>query len=310
VRRASWLPVALVLAASDALAAAPRELSAARATALERSLRELAAEGGASYGIYFKDLRSGRSIRIGAEKTMHAASTMKVPVMLEALRRVDRGSLKLRQQIPVRNEFKSVIDGSPFSLTLDPKGVDGPTMARLGRSASLEFLMTEMIAHSSNLAANVLLSRLEPAHVQQFTDALGARGMKVRRCLEDGKAFERGLSNETDAAALGVLMEAAVRSPRLSRRSRAKAWQILRAQRFNEQIPTGIPRAAGAVVGHKTGTISSVQHDAAVVRLKDGREYVLVLLANDFGANEAGRQRVYEVTRRMSLAVYEAMTAR
>jgi hypothetical protein len=40
--------------------------------------------------------------------------------------------------------------------------------------------------------------------------------------------------------------------------------------------------------------MSSVQHDAAVVRLPDGREYVLVLLANDFGANEEGRRKVVE----------------
>jgi beta-lactamase class A len=309
VKRRALLALALALAAGDAFAARPRELSAARAAALEKELRALAADGGASYGIYFKDLRSGRTIRIGAEKTMHAASTMKVPVMLEALRRVDRGALKLRQPLPVRNEFRSVVDGTPFSLTLDA-GVEGPTMAYLGRNASLEFLLKEMIARSSNLATNVLLSRLGPANVQQFVDGLGARHMKVRRCLEDGKAFEKGLNNETDAEALGVLMEAAVRSPKLSRRSRNKAWEILKAQTFQEQIPAGIPRAAGAVVGHKTGTISSVQHDAAVVRLKDGRQYVLVLLANDFGANEAGRQRVYEFTRRMSLAVFEAMTAR
>ncbi len=312
---------ALALLASDSFAAAkprprapsrPVGLTPARLASLEKALRELAGEGGASYGIYFKELASGRTIRLAADRPMHAASTMKVPVMLEALRRVDRGALKLRQKLPVRNEFESVVDGSPFSLTLDskPDGPEGPTKALLGRSASLEFLLREMITRSSNLAANVLLARLGPASVQQFVDALGAHGMKVRRCLEDGKAFDKGLNNETDADSLGVLMEAAVRSPRLSSRSRRKAWEILKAQRINDQIPTGIPRAARAVVGHKTGTISSVQHDAAVVRLKDGREYVLVLLANDFGASESGRQRVYETTQRMSLEVFEAMTAR
>jgi beta-lactamase class A len=62
-------------------------------------------------------------------------------------------------------------------------------------------------------------------------------------------------------------------------------------------------------VGHKTGAISSVQHDAGVVRLPDGREYVLVLLANDFGASEVGRGKVIDAARRMSRAVWEAMIA-
>jgi beta-lactamase class A len=78
---------------------------------------------------------------------------------------------------------------------------------------------------------------------------------------------------------------------------------------FNGQIPAGLHPQSGAVVGHKTGSISSVQHDAAVVRLPDGREYVLVILANDFGANETGRGRVVEASRKISRAVWEAMIA-
>jgi beta-lactamase class A len=104
-------------------------------------------------------------------------------------------------------------------------------------------------------------------------------------------------------------MEAAVRTPKLSPAARAKAWEILTGQTFNDQIPAGLHPQSGAVVGHKTGSISSVQHDAAVVRLPDGREYVLVLLANDFGANETGRKRVVETSRTMSRAVWDHMVA-
>jgi beta-lactamase class A len=104
-------------------------------------------------------------------------------------------------------------------------------------------------------------------------------------------------------------MEAVVRTPKLSAAAKAKAWEILIGQTFNEEIPAGLHPQSGAVVAHKTGSISSVQHDAAVVRLPDGREYVLVLLANDFGANEAGRERVYAAARKMSRAVWEAIIA-
>lgn len=304
------LPIAVLVAAAllGGRPATAAGLSRAAAAKLESKLRALAGEGPAAYGIYFKDLRGGRTIRIGADRMMHAASTMKTPVMLEVLRRVDRKTLRLHDQLPVNNEFKSVVDGSSFSMNLDP-AVEAPLIAKLGQRASVEFLTREMIVHSSNLAANILLSHLGPASVQRFTNAMGARTVKVRRALEDSKAFEKGLNNETDAAGMGVVMEAARRSRKLSRAAHAKAWEILTGQTLNEQIPAGIPQDAGAVVGHKTGSISSVQHDAAVVRLRNGREYVLVLLANDFGANEEGRKRVIEQTRRMSHAVWEAMTA-
>ena len=166
-----------------------------------------------------------------------------------------------------------------------------------------------MIVRSSNVATNLMLGLCPPKDVQHFVDALGAPGVKVRRMVEDTKAFEAGISNETDAEGMAVLMEAAVRSPKLSAEARRLAFEILAAQELNDQIPAGIPKQAGAVVAHKTGSISTVQHDVAFVRLPDGREYVLVLLATDFGANEEGRKRVVETTRKMSRAVWEAMIA-
>ena len=284
------------------------ELNAAKLQDLKRALDAIAESSGARFGIVFKDLGSGLSLSKNSSVSMHAASTMKTPVMLEVLRRVDEGSLKLTDELPVKNEFRSLVDGSPFSIGLEPE-TDGPTMAFLGKTAPLEFLLGEMIIRSSNLATNLVLSRVGPEAVQKFTDAFGAKTVKVRRCVEDSKAYEKGLNNETDAAGMAVVMEAAVRTPKLSGAAKAKAWEILTGQVFNDQIPAGLHPQSGAVIGHKTGSISSVQHDAAVVRLPDGREYVLVILADGFGANAEGRTRVVEASRKMSRAVWEAMIA-
>jgi beta-lactamase class A len=282
-------------------------LDAAKTAALRATLDSIADGSGARFGIWFKDLASGLSLSKNPSLVMHAASTMKTPVLLEVLRRVDAGTMKLSDELPVKNEFKSLVDGSTFSIGLEES--DGPTMKKLGGTATLEFLVTEMIVRSSNLATNLVLSLIGPAEVQAFTDALGAPTVKVRRCVEDSKAFDKGLNNETDAAGMGTVMEAAVRSPRLSAAARSKAWEILTGQTFNEEIPAGLHPQSGAVVGHKTGSISSVQHDAAIVRLPDGREYVLVLMADDFGANEEGRERVYAAAKKMSRAAWEAMIA-
>ena len=282
-------------------------LTPAKARELEGVLRGIAAASGGRFGIYAKDLTTGSFVSSNPSLSMHAASTMKTPVLLEVLRRVDAGTLNLSNEVPVKNEFKSLVDGSPFSNGLEEN--DGPTMKKLGGKATLEFLVTEMIVRSSNLATNLVLSLVGPENVQAFTDALGAPTVKVRRCVEDSKAFDKGVNNETDAAGMAAVMEAAVRSPKLSAAARAKAWEILTGQTYNEEIPAGLHPQSGAIVGHKTGSISSVQHDAAVVRLPDGRPYVLVLLANDFGANEEGRRKVTDAARKMSRAVWEAMIA-
>lgn len=286
-------------------APAPGALSEAKLRALRARLEALAAGGGATYGIAFKDLAGGGTIQLDARKTMHAASTMKTAVLLEVLRRVDAGTLDLAREVDVKNEFRSVVDGSAFSVGLDPE-TDGAVAAKVGAKATLELLTREMIVRSSNLATNLVLTLVGPENVQRLCDDLGAPTVRVVRCVEDSKAFDRGLNNETDAVGMAALMEAAVRSPKLSASAKAKAWEILSGQVFNDQIPAGLHPQSGAVVGHKTGTISSAQHDAAVVRLPDGREYVLVLLATDFGKNEEGRRRVVETTKKMSRAVWDA----
>ena len=286
-------------------------LNDAKRDELKGRLQEIAgakAAGGATYGVVFHDLSSGERIALAADRTMHAASTMKTPILLEVMRRVDAATLRLEDEIPVANRFASIVDGSPFELEIE-KETDGPTAEKLGKKAPLGFLIREMIIRSSNLATNIVLSLVGPQPVQELLAELGASTVHVRRCVEDTKAYEKGLNNETDAAGMATVMEAAVRSPKLSPRSRAKIWEILTAQTFNDQIPAGLHPQSGAVVGHKTGDISSVQHDAAVVRLPDGREYVLVLLATDFGANEEGRKSVIETTKKMSRAVWEAMIA-
>ncbi len=293
-----------------ALPGAPRPsgLTSAKAAALGTALDALSVEGKATFGIVVKDLGTGVTVKRNATTTMHAASTMKTAVLLEALRRVDAGTLSLSMETPVIDCFTSVVDGSPFRLELDPED-DGRLVPFVGKSARVDFVAREMIVRSSNLATNLMIGLCPPKEVQAFVDALGAPSVKVRRMVSDEKAFEAGFSNETDAEGMAALMEAAVRSPKLSAGARRLAFEILAAQEHNKQIPAGIPRQSGAVVAHKTGEISRVQHDAAVVRLPDGREYVLVLLATDFGANEEGRKRVVETTRKMSRAVWEAMIA-
>lgn len=283
----------------------PSGLDAAKSADLGRRLAELSKDGVARYGIVFEDLTSGARIAVGEREVMHAASTMKTPVMLEVLRRVDDGTLDWELPITVKNEFRSVVDGSKF--TCEPEGeADADVVPLLGKTAPLSLLVRAMITRSSNIAANLVLELVGAERVQALADRIGAPTVRVRRGVSDLKAFEAGISNETDAAGMAAVMKAAVRSPLLTEASRRRAFEILAAQVWNEQIPAGIPRQAGAVVAHKTGSISTVQHDAAVVRLPDGREYILVLLADGF-KGEAAREKVYETTRKMSRTVWDAM---
>jgi beta-lactamase class A len=135
-------------------------------------------------------------------------------------------------------------------------------------------LCEAMITVSSNLAANLLIEHLGPKNIQQTTDALGATGMHVRRGVEDGKAFQKGLNNTTTARALLTLMQKIAEGAAVNGAASDEMIAVLKRQRFNDRIPAGLP--PGMTVAHKTGEITKIQHDAAIVYA--GRPFVLVIL--------------------------------
>jgi len=64
------------------------------------------------------DLASGDTLALLPDLRFHAASTMKVPVLIELTRRVEAGELSWDDSLTVKNQFASIVDGSPY--VLDP----------------------------------------------------------------------------------------------------------------------------------------------------------------------------------------------
>ncbi len=229
----------------------------------------------AEIGVAYHDLESGRTALIRGDLEMHAASTMKLAVLLEVFRQHDQGRLDLDQPVILRNEFRSIVDGSPFAL--DPAGDSDPELfQRLGHAVPVRELARRMIVRSSNLATNLLIERVTPAAVQRTVEGLGARRMKVLRGVEDGKAFAQGRNNVVTAHDLLLLLQAIARGEAASPASCDAMLAILAGQEHREMIPAGLP--AGTVVMHKTGWITRIHHDAAVVQPGRGHRFVLVVL--------------------------------
>src|SRR5690242_10020855 len=90
--------------------------SAALDSLRARIERRVAQTPNAFVGVAYRDLGSGDSLDIDADTSMHAASTMKVPVMIELFRRIDGGGMRLDQDVLLVNRFASIVDGSPYSL--------------------------------------------------------------------------------------------------------------------------------------------------------------------------------------------------
>lgn len=233
------------------------------------------ASGADVVGIYFRDLSSGDSILLNADSRVHAASMMKVPVMIQLFRDAEAGRFALDDSVNVTNTFASIVDGSPYELSV-PDDSEGTLYARLGEQESIRQLTELMITVSSNLATNILIQLVDAKRVQATMRELGADSIEVLRGVEDIKAYDAGLSNTTTARDLGIIFSAIYEQRAASPESCREMIEILSRQRFNEGIPAGLP--AGTRVAHKTGSITEIRHDGGIVFPADGRAFVLVVL--------------------------------
>ena len=263
--------------------------------------RRIAEVPGATAGVAFRDLTRSDTLYIGADERFHAASTMKVPVMIELFRRADRGQISLSQRITLKNEFSSIVDGTPYSLDAKDDS-DSLVYGWIGSAVSVHDLLEHMLTRSSNLATNTLIGLVGAAKANATAHELGAKDIQVLRGVEDDKAYAAGMNNTTTARDLAVLMAAIEIGKAASPASTDSMRAVLSRQEFNDEIPAGLP--AGTRVAHKTGQITGHLHDAAIVYPRGHGPYVLVVLTRGIPDEKVARSLIADISR----LVYEHAT--
>ena len=248
----------------------------------------------ADVAVSFRDLGSSEALDMGADVDFHAASTMKLPVMIEVLRAVDAGRLSLDQRVLLVNRFHSIMDGSPYALDAGEDS-DSSLYARVGDRVPLLDLLQRMIARSSNLATNALIALVGAEQANASAHALGATRMRVLRGVEDAKAFAAARNNTTTSADLAALLAHVERGDALAPASARLMKDILLRQEFNEAIPAGVP--AGTPVAHKTGSITATLHDAAIVYPAGRMPYILVILTRGIPDDKVATQVIADISR-------------
>ncbi|MBC3539154.1 serine hydrolase [Rufibacter sediminis] len=250
----------------------------------ENILAELGKQKG-TFAVAFKDLKTGEELLLNEHESFHAASTMKTPVLIEAYKQAASGKFSLSDSILVKNEFKSIVDGSRFSIgALDDS--EPELYTQLGQKRPLSELLYKMIIQSSNLATNIVIEKLDAKNVTQTMRELGTKDIQVRRGVEDTKAYQQGLNNTTTAYDLMLLFQQMAQGKTVSKKASQEMIKILLDQKFKEIIPAKLPQ--NVKVAHKTGWITGVRHDSGIVFLPDGRQYVLVLLSKGLEDEKAG----------------------
>jgi beta-lactamase class A len=272
--------------------------------AAEQHIERRIAESHADVAVAFRTLDGKTEWFYRADDSFHAASTMKVPVMIELFHQVNEGKVHLSDPVTIHNEFHSIVDGSVYRL--DPADDSEVELYKgEGQTRTLSQLCELMITVSSNLATNLVVEKLGVENIRATVHSLNADGMYVLRGVEDGKAYEKGMNNTTTARGLEVLITAIAENKAVDADSSQQMIEILERQTFNEGIPAGLP--AGTKAAHKTGEIpGKIHHDAAIVYAP--RPFVLVILTKGIADIKDSSALIMDITRLLYQAIEPAPT--
>jgi beta-lactamase class A len=244
---------------------------------LEDKIREVVDGASATrVAVAWYDYKTGEEFAWHADEYFHAASTIKLAVLLAVFKAADEGKLRLDDPLHVRNRFISMADGTtPYRLARD-RDADGLVHDRIGRNMRIQDLARQMIIVSSNLATNVLVNHVGLENAQRTIAEGGIDGIKLVRGVEDNAAHEKGINNEVTAAGLVRLCRAIRDAQVTTQASSDKMLEIMFDQKFDSMIPAKLPDTAR--VAHKTGEVSTACHDAGLVYLEGRDPYALAIL--------------------------------
>lgn len=224
--------------------------------------------GDGEWAVYVKDLTRGGSFEINSH-SMESASLIKLYIMGAVWQAVEDKALVMTPEI--------------------------------------QELLTQMITVSDNESSNRLVEALSPSGlshpegrtvVNGFAAANGFAETSQGRDLKDHRDVEPVEKNYTSVRDCGLFLEKVYRAQCVSPEASGQMLELLKGQQRREKIPGGLPE--GVVTANKTGEVSTMEHDVAIV-YGPGRDYVLCVMSVELIDTQAARQHIREI----SAAVYE-----
>ncbi len=229
-------------------------------------------------GIIVKDITTGLSTAINGSANMPAASTIKIPVMVEVFRQMADGAFDLNREVTLETSDR---DWGWGDLASAPGGNRYP----------VAYLLRLMITQSDNTATNMLIRLVGRAHINQTMSALGLRQTRVADYIRSDGDIR---SLRTSPLDMAKLLDAMAHDRLVDPWSSRAMIAILTGQRHNGLLPEPLP--PGTQIAHKTGTLHDTLNDVGIVYLNSS-PYIIAVLTTNLPTLDAGRQFIRGVSR-------------
>lgn len=228
-------------------------------------------------GVVIKNENTKEYYAYNEEIVFPSASIIKLSILLELFKRIEKGEFNLEDSVTIREEDKT--GGFGVLKELD-----------CNVNLTIKDIATLMIILSDNVATNKLINILNMESINSTAKELGMKSTILGRKMMDGDAKKRGLDNYTSPKDTLTILEAYLNPSKvieLSPENRETILDILKKQQCNNKLPFLMPKNVS--FAHKTGELPGVEHDAGILFSQAGT-IVIVVLTKDLEDNAHGVQ--------------------
>ncbi|QKY70374.1 serine hydrolase [Lentibacillus sp. CBA3610] len=205
-------------------------------------------------------------INVNETEVYSAASTIKVPILVEAIRQAEEGILNLDEKIGI--DSSDIVGGGGILNDLSEN-----------QSMTLRDLLTLMIIVSDNSATNMIIDRVGMDAVNETCLEMGCEQTELQRYMMD---FSSPLDNLTTSKDMAGILKAIDEGNIVSEEGQDEILKIMREQKLAAGLPA---HATGATFASKGGSLSGppqIRHDVALVTQGNKSVYAAVLTSGLF----------------------------
>ncbi|MBN1232640.1 MAG: serine hydrolase [Candidatus Coatesbacteria bacterium] len=229
-------------------------------------------------GIYYKNLKTRSTVEINANTQFPAASIIKIPVMIAAFEKINKGQVQRDKKVTITK--KDVIGGSGILYKQRNHAV--------GQERTILDLITLMIILSDNMATNKIVRIISRNYVNYICTKYGLYNTKMNRMILDFAARNRGRENWTTPKDMGKALELIHYNKVCNSNISREMMSILLQQKIRGRLPGLLP--AGTPVANKTGTENSIVGDVGIIYSPKG-PYLCCILIKGFPINRSGKAK-------------------
>ncbi len=246
---------------------------------LQTELSTMSLHAPGNVGIMVEDLATGLSSSVNAGAEMPAASTIKIPVMVEVFKRLAHGDFDLNRKVSLQQSDR---DWGWGDLSDAPRG----------SHYTVSKLLQLMITESDNTATNMLIRLVGRAAINEEMTELGLTQTSLRDYIRSEGPIRYAL--RSSCADMIRLMSAMARYQLIDEWSSREMIAIMSGQHHNGLIPQPLPR--GLTIAHKTGELHDTLNDVGIVYL-NSEPYAIAVMATNLPTLDAGYRFIQGVSR-------------